>query len=289
MKSKTVIRIFDLYSSGRMTFKMLADHLEREGHVYRKSQPRFSRTALSYILNNRFYVGELTRRGQTYPGKHRPLIDRTTFEACQAILDGKNRRLSNPDHPLAGGLLRCAYCGQGITGESIRRKLRGGGVREHVYYRCANNHPGDDHPRVRWRSPDLEQAIVDDLASLRMPTREIGDWFRTALEAALGDLTTQQRRQQSSLTKRRSELASMQDRLLNAYLAGSIDEPTFKTKGDDLRAQVALVDESLATVGDVDEACAETACGSSTGAKWPRISGVVQTMPSVARSWMRFA
>jgi site-specific DNA recombinase len=259
VKSKAVIRVFDLYSSGRMTFKMLADQLEREGHVYRKSQLRFSRTALSYILNNRFYVGELTRRGQTYPGKHRPLIDRTTFEACQAILAGKNRRLSNPDHPLAGGLLRCAFCGQGITGERIRRKLRGGGVREHVYYRCANNQPGDDHPRVRWRSADLEEAIVDDLASLRMPTPEIGTWFRTALEAALGDLTSHQRRQQSSLAKRRGELAGMQDRLLNAYLAGSIDEATFKAKGDDLKAQVATIDESLASVEDVDEACAETA------------------------------
>ncbi len=258
-KSKTVIRIFDLYSSGAMTFQSLSDQLEREGHVYRKSQPRFHRTALSYILNNRFYIGELKRRGQTYPGKHRPLIDRTTFEACQTILAGKNRRLGNPEHPLAGGLLRCKFCGQGITGETIRRKLRGGGIREHTYYRCANHEPGVDHPRVRWRAADLEQAIVEDLASLRMPTPDIASWFRTALEAALTDVTSHQRRQQSSLTKRRGELAGMQDRLLNAYLAGSIDEATFKAKGDDLKTQIATVDESLASVEDVDEACAETA------------------------------
>ena len=92
-----------------------------------------------------------------------------------------------------------------------------------------------------------------------MPTPEIGTWFRTALQAALGDLTSHQRRQQSSLTKRRGELVGMQDRLLNAYLAGSIDEPTFKAKGDELKAQVAMVDESLASIEDVDEACAETA------------------------------
>ena len=160
---------------------------------------------------------------------------------------------------MAGGLLRCAFCGQGITGERIRRKLRDGGVREHIYYRCANNEPGDDHPRVRWRAADLEQAIVEDLASLRMPTPEIGTWFRTALEAALGDLTSHQCRQQSSLTKRRGELAGMQDRLLNAYIAGSIDEATFKAKGDDLKTQIATIDESLASVEDIDEACAETA------------------------------
>ncbi|MGI9470302.1 MAG: recombinase zinc beta ribbon domain-containing protein [Rubripirellula sp.] len=227
--------------------------------MYRKSQPRFHRTALSYILNNRFYIGELKRRGDTYPGKHRPLIDRATFEACQEILSRKIRRLGSPEHPLAGGLLRCTYCGKGITGERIRRKLRGGGLREHTYYRCANNEPGVDHSRVRWRAADLEQAIFEDLASLRMPTPDIASWFRTALEAALTDVTSHQRRQQSSLTKRRGELAGMQDRLLNAGIAGSIDEATFKAKGDELKTQIATVDESLASVEDIDEGCAETA------------------------------
>jgi chromosome condensin MukBEF complex kleisin-like MukF subunit len=75
----------------------------------------------------------------------------------------------------------------------------------------------------------------------------------------LGDLTVYQRQQQSSLAKRRGELAGMQDRLLNAYIAGLIDEDTFKAKGDDLKAQVATLDESLASVEDIDEACAETA------------------------------
>ena len=51
----------------------------------------------------------------------------------------------------------------------------------------------------------------------------------------------------------------MQDRLLNAYLGGSIDEATFKGKGEDLNGQVATIDESLATVENVGAACAETA------------------------------
>lgn len=130
-------------------------------------------------------------------------------------------------------------------------------MREHTYYRCADNEPGNDHPRVRWRAADLEQAIVEDLASLRMPTPDIAAWFRTALDAALSDLTIHQRRQQSSLTQRRAELVNTQDRLLNAYLANKIDEATFTAKTDELKAQQATVDESLASVEDVDEACAE--------------------------------
>lgn len=248
--SKTVIRIFELYASGGHTFESLADRLECEGHVFRKSQARFNRTALSYILNNRFYVGELHRNGQVFEGRYRQLIDRATFDACQDILNGKNRRTGSPEHPLGGGLFRCAYCGQSITGERIRRKLRRGGVREHIYYRCANNHPGPDHPTVRWRADDLERAVADDLAGLRLPTPEIAAWFRTALEAAVIDLTAHQRRQTAALTKRKAELATMQDRLLNAYLAGTVEEVVFTAKSNELKAEAATADESMALLGD---------------------------------------
>ena len=61
------------------------------------------------------------------------------------------------------------------------------------------------------------------------------------------------------MTKRRGELVSMQDRLLNAYLAGSIDEATFEAKGAEFKTQQALVAESLAGVEDVDDGFAKTA------------------------------
>jgi site-specific DNA recombinase len=147
-QSRTLVRIFELYSSGSYTFQSLADLLQHEGHVFRKSQPRFHRTALSYILGNHFYIGELERNGQVFEGRYRRLIDRATFDACQDVMNGRNRRTGKPEHPLAGGLLRCEFCGQAITGERIRRKLKGGGVREHLYYRCANNHPGPASERL---------------------------------------------------------------------------------------------------------------------------------------------
>jgi site-specific DNA recombinase len=258
-KARSLVRMFELYSAGGQTFESLAEVLLREGHVFRPSQPRFHRTALSYILGNRFYVGELHRNGQVFEGKYKRLIDRATFDACQDIMNGRNRRTGTPDHPLAGGLFRCAFCGQSITGERVRRKLKGGGVREHIYYRCANNHPGPDHPTVRWKSDDLEQAIVDDLAKLRMPTEELAAWFRTELSSAVTDLTAHRRRQSTALAKRKAELATMQDRLLNAYLAGTVDDAIYKAKSNDLKAQAAGVDESLAIVGDVDPARGELA------------------------------
>ena len=258
-KSRALVRVFELYASGTHTFQSLADELEREGHVYRKSQPKFHRSALSYILNNRFYIGELERNGQVFEGKYRRLIDRTTFDICQDVLHGRNRRTGSPDIPLSGGLFQCAYCGQSITGERIRRKLKDGGVREHIYYRCANNSPGDEHPRVRWKADDLEKAVVDDLASMRLATPEIAAWFRTELRAAVTDLTAYRRQQSKTLSKRKTELATMQDRLLNAYLAGTVEEVVYKAKSAELKAEAARADETLAQLGEVDPAHAETA------------------------------
>lgn len=172
---------------------------------------------------------------------------------------GRNRRTGSPEHPLAGGLFRYEYCGQSITGERIRRKLKGGGVREHIYYRCSNNSPGPDHPTVRWKAHDLEQSIVDELAKLRMATPEVAEWFHTELCAAVSDLTAYRRRQATSLAKRKTELANMQNRLLNAYLVGTVEEGVYKAKSNELRAEAARTDEALDKLGDVDPARGELA------------------------------
>ena len=110
---------------------------------------------------------------------------------------------------------------------------------------------GPNHPRIRWRAADLEQAIVDDLASLRLPSREIADWFRLTLRAAFADIATTQHRQRQALIKRQTELTNMKDRLLNAYLAGSIDERMFQSKTTDLAGQLKEVEISLQRCGDI--------------------------------------
>lgn len=246
--SKAVMRLFELYSSGRHSFESVGQQLAEEGYTFRDSQPRFHRTAVSYILNNRFYIGEIRRGNHSYQGRHQPLVDRTTFHSCQEHLKSKKRRTkAKVNLPLSGGLFTCLHCGAMITGERIKRKLKDGGVRIHDYYRCANNAPDDDHPSVRWRGDDLEDAIIADLETLRMPDEKVADWFRTTLEAAFSEVGDYQRKQRIALTKRKSELNTMNDRLLNTFLSGAIDEATFNAKLATLRDELAVVEESLAS------------------------------------------
>ncbi len=237
VRSRTVQRIFELYARGGYTFCTLADQLQREGHLYQKCQVKFQRTALSYILNNRFYIGEITYRGQQYPGKHRLFISKSIFDKCQEILHEKNRRMSVSEFSFAGGLICCAICGSVITGERIRRKLKGGGHREHIYYRCANNDPGPDHPIIRWKEEDLEKAIVNDLKQMVIPNRDFRDAFQRTLELSLSDSSEYQRQQHRQMKKRLSEIQTMKDRLLTAFLGNYIDEMTLQNKTTELMSE----------------------------------------------------
>ena len=94
-----------------------------------------------------------------------------------------------------------------MTGERIRKKLKTGGFNEHIYYRCANNHPDSDHPKVRWRAKDLEDAVTKDLQTLRLAP-EYAAWFRKALTAAftnaftnIGETTARQQKNPSKTKK----------------------------------------------------------------------------------------
>ncbi|GIX04905.1 MAG: hypothetical protein KatS3mg114_0774 [Planctomycetaceae bacterium] len=260
--SKAVVRAFELYASGRHTFESLADQLAGEGYTYQPSNPKFHRTALSRILRNRIYVGEIRWGDRYYTGKHRPLVDQRTFTMCQEILDGKVRRTTKQvNMPLSGGLFSCQHCGAMITGERIKRKLKGGGVRVHDYYRCANNYPEADHPSVRWRADDLEDAIHADLETIRIPDDALADWFRTALQVTFRDIGDVQREQRIAQKKRLAEIEAMQERLLNAYLAGTINEATLAARQTQLRDESAAVAATLATCGDLGPEDVRTALG----------------------------
>lgn len=63
----------------------------------------------------------------------------------------------------------------------------------------------------------------------------------------------------------------MQDRLLNAYLAGTVDQAIYKAKSNELKAEAARAEEALAKSGDVDPARAETSLRSRAGISY-RIS-----------------
>ena len=47
---------------------------------------KLSRGALYLMLQNRIYRGEITHKGNAYPGEHPPIVDKALWDEVQAIL-----------------------------------------------------------------------------------------------------------------------------------------------------------------------------------------------------------
>ena len=96
-----------------------------------------------------------------------------------------------------------------------------------------------------------------DLETIRIPEDDLAEWFDQALKAAFRNTGEVQRQQRLAFKKRAAEIEAMQERLLNSYLAGTIDEKALAAK----QTQSATVAATLATEGDMDAEDVRTAIG----------------------------
>ena len=163
MNAPKVKRIFELFAYHGCTLDMLIERLAAEGIVYRDTMRRFPRSTLHAILHDRAYIGEVEHKGQWYPGKHRPLVDRETWERVQALLGEQVYRT----HELTYGsdLITC-QCGHKIVGER-KIKLTRAGERDYNYYRCSK-YSSKGHPRIRLTEADLDAQVLALFAKLRI-------------------------------------------------------------------------------------------------------------------------
>jgi DNA invertase Pin-like site-specific DNA recombinase len=68
----------------------------------------FGRGTLFYLLRNRFYIGEVTYKGEMLPGEQAPIVDRALFDAVQQKLTDQwtaKATARNPNDHLLAGLL----------------------------------------------------------------------------------------------------------------------------------------------------------------------------------------
>ncbi|WP_254512479.1 recombinase family protein [Anatilimnocola floriformis] len=228
-----VRRIFDLFAYGNCTLDMVVAKLNTEARQFRASTPKFPRSSVHNILQDRAYIGEIEFKGQWYPGKHEPLVDRATWNRVQALLGGHVYQ----SHALtyASDLIQCGQCGHPITGE---RKTKG--QRVYVYYRCTYyNAPG--HPRTRVTEADLDRQVLAIFDKMRIEDEAIRDWVRAVLTAQTRDSQADSLAQRGELQRQETLIVNQQDRLVNLRMADEIDQQTFARKQTELRDRQAAI------------------------------------------------
>lgn len=109
--------MFQAYLDGK-DMTAIAREINRWGYKTRRGCP-FERRTVERVLQNRFYVGEVTWRGITFQGPHE------TRESVTAIFDAVQERIKSQHKPARrrdasanahwlSGLLKCGICGASL-------------------------------------------------------------------------------------------------------------------------------------------------------------------------------
>jgi len=232
-----VKRSFHLYAYENLTLDGVIERMAEEGRPYRPSAPKFFRGSLHAMLRDRSYIGEIEHRGQWYPGKHEPIIDRGTWDRVQALLGDHVYR--SHEMTYSGEVVTCGHCGHPITGERKYKKTLKG-EKAYTYYRCTYyNIP--NHPRIRVTEADLDGQVLAVFKRMRIDDDEVRDWFRAVLRSKTRDAQKESLAQRAELQRQETLLVNQQDRLLNLRIAGEIDEPTFARKQTELRDRLSSI------------------------------------------------
>lgn len=253
--AENVKRIFELFAYHNHTLDTLVKKLASEGRQFRTSTPKFPRSTVHTILEDRAYIGEICHKGQWYPGKHEPLIERATWDRVQALLGGHIYQ----SHALtyAGDLIQCGHCGHPITGEKIRKKAKTGD-KFYTYYRCTYyNVPG--HPRTRVTESDIDTQVLAVFDKMRLEDEEKRDWFRLVLASQTKDAQADSRAQRLELQRQETLIVAQQDRLLNLRLEDNIDQETFARKHTEMRDRLASIKLQLDVLDRSHDETAELA------------------------------
>jgi site-specific DNA recombinase len=127
----------------------------------------FSKSTLSRLLTNILYTGIIRYRGDLIRAEHAPIVDQTTFDAVQSLLQRQLRsggaETKTRHHALLRGLLTCAPCGCGMTYCWSRR-----GAKFYQYYTCdhSRSHGADTCPMPSLPAAELERLVVEEIAAI---------------------------------------------------------------------------------------------------------------------------
>jgi site-specific DNA recombinase len=255
IQAENVKRIFHLFAYENHTLDTLVEQLANEGRPFRSSMPRFPRSSVHNILQDRAYIGEIEFRGQWYPGKHEPLIDRATWDRVQALLGGHVYQ----SHALtyAGNVIQCGHCGHPITGEQKTKKTKVG-ERFYNYYRCTYYNVAG-HPRTRVTEGELDRQVLAIFDRMRIEDESVREWFRQVLRSQTADAQQESRAQRAELQRQESLIVAQQDRLLNLRIDDQIDQDAFAAKQTQLRDRLAKIKLQLDVLDRSHDETAELA------------------------------
>lgn len=230
-----VKKAFELYGGGRYNLDNLIEEMYQLG-LRNRNGGKVTRTGMSVILNNPFYIGmiRLRRTEETFLGCHQPLIAKSLFDRVQKILDGRLNTRSQKHHYLLRRLVTCKLCGYSLIGETQKG---------HVYYRCHTK----SCPTFCVREETVESEIMKTVTPLQFNEGE-KKYFVAKIASLKEDWGEQQGGQIQALQLNLGQLQDRLSRLTDAYIDRMIEKDVFEQRKAGLLMERKDLEEKLAAL-----------------------------------------
>jgi len=132
----------------------------------------FTQGQMGYLLGNRIYLGEIVHQGQSYPGEHEPVLDRTLFEAVQNLRAEnlvKHRAKQAASNAL---LLGRFFDDAGNVMSPTHSRKQGLRYRYYTSRALMEGRKSEAGTIARVSAEDVETRVVDALTRARSATAE---------------------------------------------------------------------------------------------------------------------
>ena len=241
---------FEAYATGEWTLHRLCDELAERG-LRSRPGPRTPtkkvvKSALHKMLGNPYYVGVVTYRGVSYPGKHPPLIDKLLFDRVQTMLEAHNcagERQYIHNHYLKGSLY-CGNCGRRLA--VTHSRARSGEVYDYFY--CLGRQA--DTGSCNWKAVrvrKVEQAVVEHYRSIQLPQARITEINRE-LREALSSRRAESEAAEQAISLRIQRLTNERQKLLQLHYADAVPVDLFKQEQQRITTGLDQARQQLADV-----------------------------------------
>jgi DNA invertase Pin-like site-specific DNA recombinase len=243
-KAPIIKKIFKAYASDKYTLKDLADLSFSLGLVSQRKRKGLSVAVIQRMLENKFYIGLFTYRGETYEGKHKPIIDKSTFDKVQQILKERAKPRKTKallDFPFRA-IFKCGECGRAVTGEQHIKKS--GLIFR--YYRCTKKKTMCQQEYIR--EEELSRQIDKIISKFAWPKI----WFSKMLDQVEKWKNEKEQFVEVSIKPLREELRKIEakiSKLLDAHLERLLEADEYHNKKAELLEKKVILKQKIAQIG----------------------------------------
>ncbi|MDD3487673.1 MAG: recombinase family protein [Candidatus Moranbacteria bacterium] len=233
-RAKYVKRAFELYATGSVSLKALADKLYQEGFRSRGGY-KYNKSKVHRILKNTIYYGVMFVHGKYYSGNHETLISKELFDKVQNIINGKNRsRYKKHFYPLRG-FMTCNVCGCLMT--ALEKK-------GFVYYYCTNGKGKCEQHKYYLKREKAEKLLASIFQRIQFDTEFIELCYQADKEKNKTDENFFEN-VKANLEKRLKSLQEQEMRLLDIQILGKYTPEATEAKLEAISKESADVKQQL--------------------------------------------